>query len=168
MNCVLRRIARKTDFGTLYLLPCLWMTAANEFTLFCCGHSRQGGERYSNTKSKSCKRNAIFPIRTEITSLRFFSDFFQIFLFVLNVPRSVAPFLFFVCSPWFASRRLVNYGDFFFLLLCISWVEITMVLRNCNTRLFLLLYLIKSSGTAVFIVRSCFAGKTMTCSVGGS
>ena len=34
MNCILPRAARKTDFGTLCLLSCLWMTASMRYTLF--------------------------------------------------------------------------------------------------------------------------------------
>ena len=34
MNCILPRIARKTDFGTSRLFSCLWMTGANELICF--------------------------------------------------------------------------------------------------------------------------------------
>ena len=43
MNCILPRTARKTVFGTLCLLSCLWMTAPTSYCIFWCGHSRERG-----------------------------------------------------------------------------------------------------------------------------
>ena len=34
VNCIFPRTARETDFGTLCLLPCLWMTAPMIYSLF--------------------------------------------------------------------------------------------------------------------------------------
>ena len=34
MNCILSRTARKTDFGTLCLLSCSWMTAPMRYSSF--------------------------------------------------------------------------------------------------------------------------------------
>ena len=44
MNCILPRTARKADFGTLWPLSCLWMTAPMSYYVFWCGHSKDSNE----------------------------------------------------------------------------------------------------------------------------
>ena len=51
VNCVLPRSDRKTDFGTLCLLSCLWMTAPMNYFVFWCGHSRDSNGYYYVTAS---------------------------------------------------------------------------------------------------------------------
>ena len=47
-----QKTAHKTDFCTLYLLSCLWMTAPNElYFVFWCGHSRDSNGYYYETAS---------------------------------------------------------------------------------------------------------------------
>ena len=52
MNCILSRIARKTDFGT-YLVPTFLLMdgSANELLCFRCGHSRDSNGYYCATAS---------------------------------------------------------------------------------------------------------------------
>ena len=51
MNCILPRTARKTDFGALYLLSCLWMTAPMSYFVLWCGHSRDSNGYHCVTAS---------------------------------------------------------------------------------------------------------------------
>ena len=44
--CILPRTACKTDFGTLCLLSCLWMTAPMSYFIFWCHHSRDSNGYY--------------------------------------------------------------------------------------------------------------------------
>ena len=46
MDCVLLRTARKTDFGTLCLLSCLWTTGLMSYFAFWCGHARDSNGYY--------------------------------------------------------------------------------------------------------------------------